>query len=563
MSEVNSASGEVPTPQPSGASSRPVPHAPPSNWRRWVVLVVVCAVIGWVVYWSKSKAEAATRNSTVNQVRSAAVQSGPVEKTIRLTGTTGAERFVALITPQLRGGRGDQRREAKNFNSGVTSSTAVQSNGARASSVQSNTTTSDSGAQQVQSTVGSSGGGGTAAFRSATSRVNRSGSSSAGSSGSATTNPNAPGADAVLGSTASSLGQGQGGGGGGQQFTDFLMVIEKMAKPGSMVKKGDTVAEFDRQNMMLRLDDYRAAAAQNRASFNKMVAELALFRKAHQQTVDAAKSDLDKAELDMKTVPVLSAMDAERARLALEEAQARYKQLQTEAKLQEEGLQSQIKNSEIDLRQAEIELKRAEANADRMLVRAPINGLAVVQNFFRGGEMGQIQEGDQLFPGIIFMQIVDTSSMVINASINQADVGLLRIGQRTKIRFDAYPGLELPGRVYSIGAITRPGGNRAQFVKEIPVKIKLDATDPRVIPDLTVSADVVLDTENAASRTSLAAVNTDDGGKTYYVFVKNGEDWEKRSVQLGLANNLVVSIRSGVRPGEVVALDRPRQKQTG
>ena len=31
-----------------------------------------------------------------------------------------------------------------------------------------------------------------------------------------------------------------------------------------------------------------------------------------------------------------------------------------------------------------MELKRAEANADRMLIKAPINGLAVMQTMFRG-----------------------------------------------------------------------------------------------------------------------------------------------------------------------------------
>ncbi len=87
-----------------------------------------------------------------------------------------------------------------------------------------------------------------------------------------------------------------------------------------------------------------------------------------------------------------------------------------------------------------MELRRAEANADRMLIKAPIDGLAVMQNTRRGTEFAQIQPGDQLFPGMMFMQIVDMSSMVINASVNQVDVDSLRLGQKAKVRFDAYPG---------------------------------------------------------------------------------------------------------------------------
>ncbi len=42
---------------------------------------------------------------------------------------------------------------------------------------------------------------------------------------------------------------------------------------------------------------------------------------------------------------------------------------------------------------------------------------------------------------MMFMQIVDPSSMVINANINQVDSEALRIGMRASVRFDAYPGL--------------------------------------------------------------------------------------------------------------------------
>ena len=79
-----------------------------------------------------------------------------------------------------------------------------------------------------------------------------------------------------------------------------------------------------------------------------------------------------------------------------------------------------------------------------MLLKAPINGLAVMQTMFRGTEFAQIQPGDQLYPGMMFMQIVDPSSMIINATVNQVDVDNLRIGQKANVRFDAYPDLQVP-----------------------------------------------------------------------------------------------------------------------
>jgi HlyD family secretion protein len=119
--------------------------------------------------------------------------------------------------------------------------------------------------------------------------------------------------------------------------------------------------------------------------------------------------------------------------------------------------------------------------------------------------------------------------------------------------------LEVPAHVYSIGAITRPGGMRAQFVKEIPIRLKLDGLDPRIIPDLSVSADVVVESEQQAQVAPRGAVFSDDDGRTNYVYVQSGNEWERRPVELGLANNLNIAIRSGLRSGEVVALERPPQ----
>jgi multidrug resistance efflux pump len=82
-------------------------------------------------------------------------------------------------------------------------------------------------------------------------------------------------------------------------------------------------AEFDRQYMLQRLDDFRATVAQADASYKKLLAQIDVNKKAHDQTIGSAGGGRRQAKLDMKTLPVLSAMDSERRKLALEEAEAR------------------------------------------------------------------------------------------------------------------------------------------------------------------------------------------------------------------------------------------------
>jgi multidrug efflux pump subunit AcrA (membrane-fusion protein) len=326
-----------------------------------------------------------------------------------------------------------------------------------------------------------------------------------------------------------------------------------------MVKKGDMVAEFDRENMLLRVEDYRSSVAQQEANFKKMQAELKMYRENHRQTIAAAKAALDKARLDMKTVPVLSDIDAERVKLALEEAEAQYKQLLSEVKFVEISEKAQLRNAELDLKSSQLELRRSEFNADQMVSKAAIDGMVVMQSMLRGSEFGQIQEGDQLFPGQLFMQIVDTRTMVVNATINQADAERVRVGQKAKVRFDAYPGLELPAHVRAVAAVTKTGGFRANYLKEIPVVLKLDAVDPRVIPDLSVSVDVELASEEAPASIPLAAVFREEGARPF-VSVREGEVWIRREIELGLTSYTHAAVRSGLKPGETVALEIPEKK---
>jgi HlyD family secretion protein len=558
----------VPAPERGPAPRLAPPPARPKRSRGawWLAgLLLIAAIVAAIWYWQHRLGAAARSSAATASIRTARVGAGVLQRTIRLTGVTGAQNYVSLVAPSLRGSRGGRGRNSTGSNS-ATQSTQV------ASLAGGNSSSSGSSSSSSSQLGASAGGGGqnnmSSALRAATSRFggsrstsgarsSSSGSSSGSRSGSSGTTGGSTSAamgSTGLGSTASSLFNVSGGGGGG----DFNLVLETLVKPGARVKKGEPVATFDRQNMLLRLDDYKSSVLQHEASLRKLKADLEVQKANHDLDISKAKADLDKARLDMKTLPVLSEMDAERAKLALEEAEVRYKALVDEAKLVEESIRAQIRNEELDLDQSKIELARAQANADRMIIKAPINGLAVIQQIPRGGELQQVQAGDELRPGLRFLSIVDTTSMVVNATVNQVDVESLRLGAKARVRFDAYPDLILPARVYSIGALANSGGMRTTFVKEIPVGLKLEGDDPRVIPDLSVSADVIIESEPAESVIApLAAVFRDSAAGAPYVFVHSGSGWTRREVELGLANNIAVSVRSGLRAREVVALERP------
>lgn len=563
------------------------PEVPKPRSYGWVWLLVLAIAAGagyWA--WDKRKQEAA--RSTVVALRTAPVQAGPIAKTLRLTGVTGAERYVSLVAPSLRGGRsngggggggatsgGASRTVASTGGSTGSSSSGSSTSGTTLASTSASATGASSGSafsgngDTLTSSAGAAGGATLRSARSAstgssarTATTNRTSTRSSGPSASSTL-----GSDG-LGSTSSQIpgaggGGGGGGTGGGGRGGDFMLQLQSLAPNGSRIAKGEQVAEFDRQYMLLRLDDFKASVEQSESSMKASVATLEMTRKSYEQQILAAKNLVEKSELDMKTIPVRSEIESTRLRLALEEAKANFKQLQEAARYVDIGERASLKISDLDLQASKLELRRAQANADRMVMKAPMDGLVVVQNTFRSGDFGPIQQGDQIYPGMLFMQVVDPSSMIVNASVNQVDVQHLRLGQKAMVRFDAFPDLELPGRVVTIGAITKSAGVRASFKKDVVVRLRLDRLDPRVIPDLSVSADVVLDEADSATVVPSEALFSDaapaaGAAAKPYVMVRTASGaWERRDVQVGLVSNTQTAIVSGVKPGEVVALEPP------
>jgi HlyD family secretion protein len=605
MSSSTLPSVQPAAPSPAGPGPQVVvpPDIPKKRSKAWIWGLVLAVVAG-AGYWTWKKRQESALEANAVTVRTAAATTATIAKTLRLTGVTAAEKYVSLIAPSLRGGRGGSSSggaASSQTSSRGTATAAVSSNGtstnssSSSSSSSSSTSSITSAGTSLASTSGSSSnsasssgfsGGGDSLASSAGSSTSASGlrsarTASGGASTATTTRPSstrstAPSNSATLGpdglgSTSNQIpgggGNNSGGGGGGRGPSggggggDFMMQLQTLAPNGSRVAKGNPVAEFDRQYMLLRLDDQKANVDQSESSMKASVANLEVTRKSYDQQILAAKNLVEKSELDMRTLPVRGAIDAERLRLALEEAKANLKQLQEAARYVDIGERASLKVADLELAASKLELRRAQMNADRMVMKAPINGLVVVQNTFRSGDFGPIQQGDQVYPGMMFMQVVDPSSMIINASVNQVDVQNLKLGQRAKVRFDAFPGLEMPAHLVTIGAITKSAGTRGSFKKEVAVRLRLDGLDPRIIPDLSVSADIVLEEADSAVVVPAEALMSDNsvagGEPKMFVMIRNAGGWERRDVQLGLLSNTHAAIRDGVRPGEVVALEPP------
>jgi HlyD family secretion protein len=415
-----------------------------SKRRLWWALAIVPAAAGFALYQLKEPATRAPASTVA--VRTVAVRSGVIERTLRLTGVTAAERGANLRAPRMRG------------------------RGARSA-------------------------------------------------------------------------------------RRFRLELKELVKPGAKVRKGEVVAVFDRQYMLNRLDDHEEELAEAAADVEKTRALAMVDLAAHRQKIRAAKGEMEKAAVDLNSTAALSAIEAELLKLTFQEARLQYSALQKESGYVRISENAKIRAAELTREQSAVDTRRARANADRMVARAPLDGVAIVQETFRGGQLNQIRVGDELRSGQLYVHIVDPSSMILEAKANQVDAGRVRIGARARVRLDAFPDVVLPAHIYSIGTLAGGGGWRPSYVREVPVYLELDQVNERVIPSLSASADVILGREEADAIVPRQAIFRDKEDGKPFALVLGEDGWQKRDLELGLANHVAVVVRSGLAAGEIVATE--------
>ena len=331
------------------------------------------------------------------------------------------------------------------------------------------------------------------------------------------------------------------------------MIIEKMAKGGEMVRKGDPLIAIDGQSMADHVDDVKDQLRQGQNDVAKRKAEQAVEIGQLEQTLRIAKSQLEKATLDAQPAPVRTEIERELMKLAVDEAESRYNQQSQDMDKKKAAHGAEIRILETTIARHKIHLGRHEIDLSRFTVLASNPGLVVHQPIFRGGDMAQIEEGDQVYPGMPVLKVVDPASMQVEANINQAQSSELRIGQRVRIGFDAFPGLQLTGHVYSIGALASSSGRSQYFIRMVPVRIAIDKLDPRVIPDLSAYVDVITAQQQSALQVPVGAIS-EEGGKTF-VHVKSPAGFDKRVVSTGLRSNTEIAIKDGLKAGEEVRVN--------
>jgi HlyD family secretion protein len=327
------------------------------------------------------------------------------------------------------------------------------------------------------------------------------------------------------------------------------LVITRLVKAGTIVEPGDVLVEFDRQTQLTAALDRRAELSDLDQQIRKRQAEETAARARDDSERLQADSGVTRAELEMRKNEMLPTIQAEKNTQALEQARARREQLARTYELKRKAAQADLRILEIRRDKAANAMRMAETNAERMEVRSPIAGLAVIRTMWKSQGMAEILEGEEVRAGVPVVDIVNPAKMRVRVRVNQADINDLEVGQPIRVGLDAYPDLTFGGRITQISPLAVTS-TLSPKVRYFVVLAEVDGSHEKLMPDLTASLDVELSRLPDALVVPRDALRIDGTGAV--VRVRQGSGFQDREVTIASLSAHEAALAGGLDEGAVV-----------
>lgn len=153
------------------------------------------------------------------------------------------------------------------------------------------------------------------------------------------------------------------------------------------------------------------------------------------------------------------------------------------------------------------------------------------------------------------------TGMIVEMMVPEASLNKLQVGMSANIKVDAFPDRRFKGKLSKIGIL--PDGQSAQLnpdLKMYKCELECDFSDVTIRPGMSCDVELVKETYENVLYCPMQCVTRYNNRPA--VYVKNDSQWEPRFVEVGLDNNRMIHIVSGVDVGDVIMMAPPVTEST-
>lgn len=382
----------------------------------------------------------------------------------------------------------------------------------------------------------------------------------------------------------------------GSSSTDGASTILYLIPEGSAARKGDLLCELDSSEFaeLVRRQEIgvqKAQAEHLQAELDVAIAELNLksyLEGTQQQTEQQYKGQLALTEADLsrqtdrmawsqrmldKGYSSLSQFTGEelnlrKLRMSLGLIETEYKNYQRFSIPKEtRALESQVIGARATLSFQTTRLKLEEdrlalfkRQVEHCTIRAPHDGMVIYANR-PGDSTPRIFEGASVRQRQPILTLPDMSQMEIEILIHETVVDRVAVGMPARVRIEALPGVEVLGRLTSIGrlpVVDRGDRNSSGEVKYYMAHIDLDQIPRGLMPGMSAEAEIATARRGNILAVPSSAVTIRESQEVCFVRhvdKDKRESFDRRPVTIGQRTPEWLEVVDGLKEGELVAVD--------
>ncbi len=323
-----------------------------------------------------------------------------------------------------------------------------------------------------------------------------------------------------------------------------MLKISMIIEDGTEVNEGDTVLMFDPSDVQKVIIDAQADLEIANAEMTKMVAEQESRINELQANLKISELDLQINEIRLEQATFDSDVTKKELELSLEKAKISLKTARNEIENQKLIHTEDIRQKNVNILQVKKNLLDANETLERLTVRSPSAGIAILRTNWSTDEKWSV--GEQPWGGEPLINLPDLSELKVETEVNEVDISKIKIDQKVEIKLDAFSDTVYKGRVISVAGLAK-FKRRDSKIKVFPVEILLDEAPKKLMPGMSVSCKIIVDLIEDAVYLPLEAVYQD--GAEDYVFLKSGGGFKKKTIITGLSNNDYIIVEDGLKEG--------------
>ena len=319
--------------------------------------------------------------------------------------------------------------------------------------------------------------------------------------------------------------------------------ITWLAPEGSTVVEGDPVIKFDASKQTAEVTDHQSEFKIKKSALERAKKEYTIQEKQLRLNLEKARRNYDEKKHDAPRIAREAEMEKELA------------ELNFDAKLDQ--LKGDVEKAEVEVQRAQDNLDQAQRELDQMTVTAPIPGLVVYLEIWKGSGMSKVQEGDSPWPGMGLVKLPDLSEMIVNTAVSEVDANKVDSAQEVVVVLDALPDKEYSGVVAKKGTLARKKEHGSK-INVFDVEVAILDHDDNLKPGMSASCDIIIDRLPDVVSVPLEAVFEDQGQTVVYLANK-----KKREIEVGRRNDVAIEVTSGLDGDEEICVLNPTLDEQG